>query len=111
MPNKIDDYQPLPHYADPNIFSNFLKPISTIKYCPAVQDIFSTGLVLKSWTDISIYVSTDGIVTSDVADQSLQSLNSAFPGSSHPYVQRAGFLKNYAHYKLTSPFLFTTYPI
>jgi hypothetical protein len=102
MAIKFDDVIPL----TPNpIFEKFKRPISTVKQCPAIQDILSTGIIFKAWSDITILVSPDGVVESIIADEKI---GPSGEGSNHPYIQRNGVFKNYAHYKLTPPIFLKT---
>ena len=103
MPGKIDDYFPYPSKNDD--FKSFKKPISTVKSCPAIQGIFQTGVIIKAWCDITVIVSPEGVIECEYADRRLHDRP---PGSSHPYAQRPGFLKGYAHWKLHSPWSFST---
>lgn len=106
MPSKYDDFSPISKFRL-DIFEKFKRPISTIKHCPAIQDIFSTGLIYKSWTDFRILVSPDGIVESSQADEKIHGVPDG-GGSSHPYIQRAGLFKNHAHFKISTPIFFKT---
>jgi len=105
MPSKYDNI--FPHTPNP-VFEKFKRPISTAKQCPAIQDILSTGVIFKAWTDIAIFVSPDGIVESSTADEKIGPGIPAGGGSSHPYIQRNGVFKNYAHYKLSPPIFLKT---
>lgn len=89
-----------------NEFDEYLQDLATIKQCPAVSENLNSGILLKAWCDIKIFVSPDGIVDSVQASEETSSQRP--PGSVHPYIQRAGFLKNMAHYKIHSPWLFNT---
>ena len=86
-----------------DIFSNFKRGINTIKQCPAMVNKLNTGVVIKAWCDMKIFVHPDGIVDSTMADMTIN-----YYGSHHPYIQRAGFLPNMAHWKIRNPWLFKT---
>ena len=100
MPSQFENFSP---YTDSEVFKKFSRPISTVKHCPAIQDIFSTGVVIKAWSDFAIFVSPDGITESVHADDSIRGVPKG-SGSYHPYIQRPGFLKGYAHFKLCPTF-------
>jgi hypothetical protein len=89
-----------------NVFSQFKAPITTIKYCPAIQGLFGAGFIIKAWCDIKIFVSPEGYVDSIQKEDRM--FNHHRPGSFHPYIQRAGFLPNMAHWKIHSPWSFKT---
>lgn len=92
--------------ASNTIFSSFKSSISTIKHCPAIQGLFTTGIIIKAWCDIKIFVSPEGYVDSIQKEDRLNAHKR--PGSYHPYIQRVGFLPNMAHYKIHSPWQFKT---
>jgi len=89
-----------------SIFSSFKSIITTAKHCPAIQGLFSTGIIIKAWCDIKIFVSPEGYVDSIQKEDRINVQRKA--GSNHPYKQRAGFLPNMAHWKIHSPWSFTT---
>ena len=91
--------------ASRSVFSNFKPLLPTIKYCPAIQGIFSSGLIIKAWSDIKIFVSPEGYVDSI---QALDDFIMDKDGTQHPYSQRAGFLPNHAHWKIHSPWALST---
>lgn len=104
MPAYFDNYE---SYMKDEVFGKFKHPLSTVKHCPAIQDIFSTGLIVKAWSDFIIFVSPDGVVESMHADEAIKGVPGG-SGSTHPYTQRAGFLKNHAHFKLCPTFFLKT---
>jgi hypothetical protein len=104
LPALFNNHHPI---SRNEVFNDFKQPIQTLKYCPAIQDIFSTGLVIKAWSDFIIFVSPDGIVESVHADDGIKGVPPG-SGSTHPYIQRAGFLNNFAHFKLIPTFFFKT---
>lgn len=104
MPPKFDDYA---NFSNNKDFDKFKRSITSVKGCPAFQDIFSTGFIIKSWCDIKIFVSPEGVVESYIADDSIRNTPPG-SGSSHPYIQRAGVLKGFAHWKLHPPMFFKT---
>jgi hypothetical protein len=76
---------------------------STVKYCPALQEIYTKGIIITAWCDMSFAIHPDGFVE----------LKTALPigrenGSHHVYHQRAGWMKNMTHYKIHSPYWFKT---
>lgn len=100
-----------PHYFSSqrnsnNIFSSFISNISSIKHCPAIQGLYSTGILIKAWCDIKIFVSPEGYVDSIQKDDRIHF--EGLPGQVHPYIQRAGFLPNMAHWKIHNPWFFKT---
>jgi len=100
-----------PHYFSSqrnsnNIFSSFISNISSIKHCPAIQGLYSTGILIKAWCDIKIFVSPEGYVDSIQKEDRINRQKLA--GSFHPYSQRAGFLSNMAHWKIHNPWIFNT---
>lgn len=86
-----------------DIFSNFRRNVTTIKHCPAMTDKLNTGVIIRAWCDIKIFVHPDGIVDSTMIDEKLLRT-----GSHHDYIQRAGFLPNMAHWKIHVPWLLKT---
>lgn len=88
------------------IFSSFKSTITTAKHCPAIQKLFTTGIIIKAWCDIKIFVSPEGYVDSIQKEDRLNVQRKS--GSTHPYKQRAGFLPNMAHWKIHSPWSIKT---
>ncbi len=88
-----------------NVFSQFKAPITTIKYCPAIQGLFGAGFIIKAWCDIKIFVSPEVYVDSIQKEDRM--FNHHRPGSFHPYIQRAGFLPNMAHWKIPIDIFFS----
>ena len=77
--------------------------ISTVKYCPSFQEIYTKGIIITAWCDMRFAIHPDGVVN----------ILSSLPfgrdaGSHHLYLQRAGWMKNMTHYKIHSPYWFKT---
>lgn len=77
--------------------------MSTAKYCPAFQEIYTKGIIITSWCDMKFAIHPDGNVEMMSAIQ----INRE-GGSHHIYHQRAGWMKNMTHYKIHSPYWFKT---
>ena len=107
LPTKIENYIPYPglmyHKEE---FKNFKTDILTVKHCPAISENVNTGILIKAWCDITIFINPDGIIDSSQANEEVRAQRPS--GSTHPYNQRAGFLPNMAHYKIHSPWIFNT---
>lgn len=107
LPTKIENFLPYPGLMfHKNEFSDFKTDILTLKHCPAISENINTGFLIKAWSDITIFINPDGIVDGSAANEEVRSQRPV--GSYHPYVQRAGFLRNMAHYKIHSPWIFNT---
>ena len=78
--------------------------ISTVKYCPALQEIYTKGIIVTAWCDMKLAIHPDGVVDMLTATP----IPSKEPGSHHLYHQRIGWMKNMTHYKLHSPYWFKT---
>ena len=78
--------------------------IPTVKYCPALQEIYTKGIIITAWCDMKLAVHPDGLVEMLTA----LPIPSKDPGSHHLYHQRIGWMKNMTHYKLHSPYWFRT---
>jgi hypothetical protein len=77
--------------------------ISTAKYCPALQEIYTKGIIITAWCDMRLAVHPDGSVEMMGAESIGRE-----PGSHHAYHQRAGWMKNMTHFKIHSPYWFKT---
>ena len=107
LPTKIENVIPYPglgYHKDE--FKNFKTDILTVKHCPAISENINTGLLIKAWSDITIFINPDGIVEGSAANEEVRAQRPV--GSYHPYIQRAGFLRNMAHYKIHNPWTFNT---
>ncbi len=106
LPVKLRDFAPYNLRFSNDEFKEFKQEVLSVKHCPAISDNLNTGLVIKAWSDIKIFVSPDGIV--DAVQASEETSQTRGAGSTHPYYQRAGFLPNMVHYKIHSPWMFKT---
>lgn len=79
--------------------------VPTMKYCPAMQEIYTKGIIMKAWCDIKLAVEPDGKVTIHSAFENGPNRGA---GSHHQYIQRIGYLKDFAHFKIHSPYWFKT---
>jgi hypothetical protein len=70
--------------------------ISTVKYCPALQEIYTKGIIVTAWCDMKFAIHPDGVVEMLTA----LPIHSKDPGSHHLYHQRIGWMKNMTHYKI-----------
>lgn len=78
------------HKPFPNI------PQSTMKTCAGFMELYQNALIMPMWTD-TVFTITD--TTYDVT------FATPWLSESHPYFQREGFLKNFHHVKIASPWL------
>jgi len=107
LPIKVENHLPYPglmHHKEE--FKNFKTDILTVKHCPAISENINTGFLIKAWSDISIFINPDGLVDCSQANEEVRAQRPG--GSYHPYVQRAGFIPNMAHWKIHSPWIFNT---
>lgn len=79
--------------------------ISTVKYCPALQEIYTKGIIIHAWCDMKIAIHPDGGIDSMFASPHEDGRKD---GSHHPYHQRAGWMRNMTHWKIHSPYWFKT---
>lgn len=88
-------------YNNQTNVSNELSPLfASAKFCPAINDILSTGFIIKMWCDAEIKVYPNGSVQHAFS-------SSFFKAESHSPLQYDGIIKNFTNLKLISPWHFT----
>jgi hypothetical protein len=74
---------------------------ASAKFCPAINDILSTGFIIKMWCDAEIRVYPDGNTQHAFS-------SNFFKAESHSPLQYDGIIKNFTNIKLISPWHFVT---
>lgn len=91
-----DWWKKLPKQYD-EISHNFSVPRPTMKTCRGFIDLYANSIIIPSWTEMMISVQEkDYQITTPTDD---------IKNVAHSYVQREGFLKNFHHAKIITPWI------